>query len=616
MADRARTALRLCCFAATLLVLASAHLQEGADEVSLLQHPLPGLPAEMLRSLLEEPHSSPGAVAAAAAPSPQSLTWAGEFQGSAADLPLSADSRRRRRRCLHIDWSMALAPPGPLAGDRGAFVFLAALPGVAGQNGAVTDAGEARQLSFLQRGAEVFSEGQGTAAESEGGTSGAASSDAPGTDFAQPVEESPWGFSKDLENYAAHLLTTTTQASQQPGAAAASSNFPAAPLASGLASPEAAVADQGSEDEAPSAAAVVLDESRIASEAAAVLRASVAESELTTTTAHSAAAAVGNDSPTLLEVAVRLDGGTAGGTAERPTPAAAPAAAGESASAAATASTARVAVPEASSEGKVIFVISRSALHWLVGLAALALLAFWLPAALAGCRGGRELGRFVRQIPLATAEELRTLAAGGGGDGAGGPDLSGTLLRVEGRIRSLSDGFLVAPFSGRKCAMYSASVSRGRLDSVHGPPLAYHAARKDFMLEVGGAGGWRLMVESDDVELFGMTEGSYVQELVFSAAPQSHRGFVLSHLLPGREASMHFGGCVDLSSDGACLEFRECALHEGAMVTCVGELVRDRRGGLALQPFRPKPGKALASAKALVGHVVVTDDPGLLGVSR
>lgn len=612
--------LRLCCFAATLLVLASAHLEEGADEASLLQHPLPRPPAEMLKILLEEPHSSPGAVAAAAEPSPQSLTWAGEFQDSAADLPLSADSRRRRRRCLHIDWSMALAPPGPLVGDRGAFVFLAALPGVAGQNDAVTDAGEARQLSFLQRSAEVFSEGQDAVAESEGGTSGAASSDAPGTDFAQPVEESPWGFSKDLETYAAHLLTTTTQASQQPDAAAASSNFPAAPLASGLASPEAAVADQGSEDEAPSAAAVVLDEARIASEAAAVLRASVAESELTTTTtAHSAVAAVGNASATLLEVAVRLDGGTVGGTAERPTPAASPAAAGESASAAATASTAHVAVPEASSEGKVIFVISRSALHWLVGLAALALLAFWLPAALAGRRGGMELCSFVRQIPLATAEEIRKLAAGGGGDGAGGPDLSGTLLRVEGRIRGLSDGFLVAPFSGRKCAMYSASVSRSRLDSVHGPPLAYHAARKDFMLEVAGAGGWRLMVEGGDVELFGMTEGSYVHELVFSAAPHSHRSFVVSHLLPSKEASMHFGACADLSSDGACLEFRECALLEGAMVTCVGELVRDRHGGSALRPFRPQPGEARARSKAwkaLVGHVVVTDDPGLLGASR
>mmetsp|Transcript_105824 Transcript_105824/g.304105 ORF Transcript_105824/g.304105 Transcript_105824/m.304105 type:complete len:585 (+) Transcript_105824:139-1893(+) len=276
-----------------------------------------------------------------------------------------------------------------------------------------------------------------------------------------------------------------------------------------------------------------------------------------------------------------------------------------------------------SSEGAVL--VDRLALKLGFGAVVMMLALATISSVWRGKTSSDGLCQVVRHMPITSAAQIRTTELN-----------SGALVRLQGRVRCRPAGFLTAPFSDRACAMYSASVTRCRHDSIHSPPLAYHAARNDFVLEVAGEPGVSLLVHSHDVELFSMAEGLHVREHVFSAAPEPCRGFVMSHMLAASDASAQFGACVDLSSDGTDLEFRECALLEGALVSCVGQIVRDRKGDLGLHPWQPESvdsgagrstgvrwlrdatplaRKGSRSRTSLIGRVMVTEDVGLTGTA-
>merc|ERR1719198_142122 len=87
--------------------------------------------------------------------------------------------------------------------------------------------------------------------------------------------------------------------------------------------------------------------------------------------------------------------------------------------------------------------------------------------------------------------------------------------------------------------------------------------------------------------MFHMSRGLHVSEQAFSEAPKNWCSFVLEHLLPSADASNHFKKCADLGSDGETLEFRECALLVGGIVTCVGELSCED-GRLKVRPWQPQ----------------------------
>merc|ERR1740138_454808 len=61
----------------------------------------------------------------------------------------------------------------------------------------------------------------------------------------------------------------------------------------------------------------------------------------------------------------------------------------------------------------------------------------------------------------------------------------------------------------------------------------------------------------------------------------------------GKDGTSHATSHMDVNAQGQ-LEFCECALVTGSVVTCVGEITRDRNGGLSLYPWRPA---AIAPAK-------------------
>merc|ERR1719359_546426 len=135
---------------------------------------------------------------------------------------------------------------------------------------------------------------------------------------------------------------------------------------------------------------------------------------------------------------------------------------------------------------------------------------------------------------------------------------SGVLMRIQGRVVSESQGSLVAPLSGQQCVMYSASISHQRHDGIH-QPVAFRSESTDFEVELSDAPHIRIAVHSHDVVLFDMADGKRVQECCLSEAPDSWQEFLLSHCVPGQDASSG----VALGRSDSLLDFRESALMQG-----------------------------------------------------
>lgn len=232
--------------------------------------------------------------------------------------------------------------------------------------------------------------------------------------------------------------------------------------------------------------------------------------------------------------------------------------------------------------------------------------------------------RVTRGVDLQSMFALKSTS----GANADKPLCPGLLMRIQGRVVAGPGSSLTSPFSGRPSVLYSASVTRkGSLDGVHQPPLAFHSAGADFAVQLSDAPDIIVQVHGQDVSLFDMGDGQHQSEQVFQEAPDAWRGFVLAHHMVngGSELSAKFGSCLDLGSDGAELEFRECALTVGAEVTCVGEVARDRSGGLGLFPWQPSSGPMDATGNAaadkfgrrrcLIGQVRISDAAELIGYS-
>eukprot|EP00928_Gymnodinium_smaydae_P091564 TRINITY_DN75286_c0_g1_i1.p1 TRINITY_DN75286_c0_g1~~TRINITY_DN75286_c0_g1_i1.p1 ORF type:complete len:489 (+),score=80.58 TRINITY_DN75286_c0_g1_i1:90-1556(+) len=177
----------------------------------------------------------------------------------------------------------------------------------------------------------------------------------------------------------------------------------------------------------------------------------------------------------------------------------------------------------------------------------------------------------------------------------------GILVRVQGRIVAKAEGMLVGPFSGRPCALYSASVAQRRLDGVHQPPLAFYSASSDIIIQLEGACDVHVEVLGQEVALFDMLEGAFESEQRLQEAPQAWQTFV----------HKHGTATVDAAADE--MQFYECALLTGALVSCVGEMARDRFGCLRLHPWSPSATSAKGeTSDCLAGRIFISDHPELL----
>lgn len=250
------------------------------------------------------------------------------------------------------------------------------------------------------------------------------------------------------------------------------------------------------------------------------------------------------------------------------------------------------------------------------------------------------LGDEVQKLPCYSAAELQNLFDATKAD----VNRPGIAARVEGRIVARTGGELSAPFSSRPCVAYSASVSQQRQDGVHQPPLAYHAAGSDFLIELPSSdptsSAVQVSVRSNDVQLFEMTDGRFAKESSFSDVADNWKGFTMAHIIhstaPVQDSQRCAVNRVDFGGKGL-LEFCECALTIGATVTCVGEIVQERNGELSMCPWQPaemdfeaSPAKRSlfsrfsttswetesTSQSYLAGQVFLSDSPRLLSSQK
>lgn len=214
------------------------------------------------------------------------------------------------------------------------------------------------------------------------------------------------------------------------------------------------------------------------------------------------------------------------------------------------------------------------------------------------------------------------------------------LMRLQGKVMSVTQHTLVGPFSGEPCVVCAASVSQQRLDGINPPPIAYQSTFTDFVIELLDEPKLQLKVCGSDAALFDMVVGNLCSRHSFATAPDSWRTFALGHLSSNRATTSLVQGCIDGCGD---LTFQEASLFVGATVSCVGEVARDMKGDLTLVPWIPpdfddsllggsarkfhalnpptwwrtpwgafKASQHEAFKEVFVGRVMISDDPALL----
>lgn len=218
---------------------------------------------------------------------------------------------------------------------------------------------------------------------------------------------------------------------------------------------------------------------------------------------------------------------------------------------------------------------------------------------------GQEVCRWVESLPVLSSQEVKlALRPRGGYDCLlPQPQEVTVAIRVEGRVMALPEAELCAPLTGRSCVLFSTSVGEVRLDGVPAPPVAFCTRSTDFEVELcGGGSPMRLRVHGQDVALFDVVGGKQQEQVVLGNAPEHLQAFVRAH------------GAARTPGGAAVLEFTECLLAVGAVVTCVGELRRAPTGEVWLRPLQERSGAYELSSinDTHVEKVMVSDDPSLL----
>lgn len=254
---------------------------------------------------------------------------------------------------------------------------------------------------------------------------------------------------------------------------------------------------------------------------------------------------------------------------------------------------------------------------------------------------GTEARRRVRSLEITSGDKIkRSLRHRTGYDCLLlQPQAAAGVTRLEGTVLASPRAVLQAPLARCGCVLFSASAAEIRLDSVRAPPVAFCAMSSDFEVVPWTAGSeLRVRVCGRHVVLFDTTPGSCQHiRTSLSDAPAHLRDFVRAHRTTAAASA-------DASAvGGAVLEFTECMLAVGAVVTCVGELRREPTGELGLWPLQQDLSDSDHAPDALEGagparqavpgltswervaepgsdarleKVMISDDPRLLGSVR
>lgn len=159
-------------------------------------------------------------------------------------------------------------------------------------------------------------------------------------------------------------------------------------------------------------------------------------------------------------------------------------------------------------------------------------------------------------------------------------------VRVEGPLCGIA---LTSPLSESKCVLYSASASSPSHGGLNPMSVAFAADSQPFIVSLLDAPEVHIEVRGEDVSLFDMSEGFLAHSANFLSVPSNWQAFVLSHRF---SATHHATPPSRLYNEDPILEFQECALNVGSIITCVGELRRKENGVLTLHPWLSHLGDA------------------------
>lgn len=147
------------------------------------------------------------------------------------------------------------------------------------------------------------------------------------------------------------------------------------------------------------------------------------------------------------------------------------------------------------------------------------------------------------------------------------------LVRIEGPLPGGPPplGLLRAPLSQRSCVFFSAAVqesraAREKADSSM-PLLEKKVDAVDFQVSLVGAPSVRIDVSGSDLRLLDVSEDNWTPAQQLDSLPPPWRDFLSS----------------DVATGSFC--FREDVLLVGSQVVLCGELLRDSRGRIFLQPW-------------------------------
>lgn len=159
------------------------------------------------------------------------------------------------------------------------------------------------------------------------------------------------------------------------------------------------------------------------------------------------------------------------------------------------------------------------------------------------------------------------------------PVRSKTLLRLEARVTRATGGAEVtAPLTKKSCVFYSAAASKELHDGVQNFPLAFSMASVDFCVSLLDAPDVEIQIQGSDISMFGMLQGSFREQRRADAIPPSFQEFMaVNRTFPHPS--------FNVRSVRTVLDFQECCLCVGAVITAVGELHRTPDGVLSLRPL-------------------------------
>jgi hypothetical protein len=186
---------------------------------------------------------------------------------------------------------------------------------------------------------------------------------------------------------------------------------------------------------------------------------------------------------------------------------------------------------------------------------------------------------FIERLPVSGAADIeRRMPKSGGYDCAfSKPMSSKQLVRLEGYIEQPRLGsLLTSPLTQSPCVFHTSVVSRQMNDGVHPVPEAFACEFLNFCVTIVGAPDVQVEVRGKDVTLLDMCDGRFAVERNESTIPDHWHDFISAH-----RTAPH----LKPDARGTTLEFKECALRVGSLVTLVGELHRDPGGTLSLRPW-------------------------------